>query len=829
MLPFALLGLAACSGGGHSSPTSSPASATPRPATIPVGGSSEGGLCKAAQFRLLPQPAATRQAQRLVARMSLAQETEVMHGVGLGGANGAVGSTAPILALGIPALNQEDGPGGIGDGTTGVTQLPAPIALAATFDPAAARCYGQVIGEEARAKGIELMYGPTVNLVRVPQWGRAFESLGEDPVLSGTIGHAEIIGTQRAGVMAEAKHFTVYNQETNRNTAADNAIVSDRVLHELYLKLWGDIATAHPAAVMCSYSTINSRPACQDRPLLHGFLDRLPGFHGFIGADFNALKQTVPAAKAGLDQEQPTDLHFGKQLIAAVHGGQVPRTVVDQAATRIVAQLCRFRLLTDYPTPAHDRVVATPQHDAVGARVAEESTVLLKNADHVLPLASHGSVAVIGPAAAADTAASGAGTAYVVPPSTVSPIQGMRTLAPSGVAVSYTAGLPTASQLIPIPATDLSPAYPPHGTGGPYSATLTAPTTGTYVIGLNSNRYFSSETLTIDGRVVFDNPDSTPPLTYTAAVHLEAGQKYRLEISSTSNALTWATPSMLQRSISAAAAAAAKADTAVVVVADPQESEAVDRTTLSLPSAQDELVSAVAAANPHTVVVVQAGAAITMPWLPDVAGVIDQWYPGQSDGDTMTRVLFGEVNPSGHLPVSFPRSDSVTPVARPRQFPGVGGTVQYSEGLNIGYRWWIDERRQPLFPFGFGLSYSPFRYGRPRVSTRLTPSGPIVQLREHITNTGSRSGADVAQLYIGIPAAGEPARQLAAYRRVSLAAGASTSLTMRLRGMQLATFNAGRWQIPAGSYHLYVGDSSATGQLRPAVRFRLSRAYFPAS
>lgn len=751
-----------------------------------------------------------------------------MHGVGLGGANGAVGSTKPIPALGIPALNQEDGPGGVGDGTTGVTQLPAPIALAATFDPAAARCYGQVIGEEARAKGIELIYGPTVNLVRVPQWGRAFESLGEDPLLSGTLGHAEIIGTQRTGVMAEAKHFTVYNQETNRNTPADNAIVSDRVLQELYLTLWRDIATAHPAAVMCSYSTINSVPACQDRTLIRDFLDRLPGFHGFVGADFNVRKQTVPAAKAGLDQEQPTDLHFGSRLIAAVRDGRVPRRIVDEAATRIVTQLYRFRLLSDYPAVAHDRVVTTPEHAAVGRRIAEESVTLLKNSGHALPLAGHGSVAVIGPAAAGATASTGAGTAYVVSPGTVTPIQGIRALAPAGVAVSYSAGLPGASHLTPIPAADLSPAYPPHGTGGPYSGTLTAPVTGTYVMGLDSNRYFSPETLTIDGHPLFVNPDSTPALTYTAAIHLVAGQHYRVEISSTSNALTWATPSTLQRSISAAAAAAASAHTAVVVVADPQESEVMDRTTLSLPSAQDELVAAVAAANPRTVVVVQAGAAVTMPWLPDVAGVLDQWYPGQSDGDTLARVLFGAVNPSGHLPVSFPTSDSVTPVASVRQFPGRDGTVQYSEGLNVGYRWWIDQRREPLFPFGFGLSYTSFRYGRPDVTTRLTHSGPIVRVRERVTNTGHRSGADVAQTYLGIPAPGEPLRQLAAYRRVSLAAGSSRTVTVRLRGLQLATFRAGRWQVPAGTYQVYVGDSSASAQLRPAVQFRLSRTYFPA-
>jgi beta-glucosidase len=774
----------------------------------------------------------------MLARMSLAQEVSLMHGGGLNaGPAGTTGASEAIPALKIPAVNQEDGPGGVGDFETGVTQLPAPIALAATFDRAAARCYGQVIGTEARAKGIELMYGPTVNLVRVPQWGRAFESLGEDPLLSGTLGAAEISGTQSAGVMAEAKHFAVYNQETARNTPADDAIVASRPLQELYLKLWRYVAAAHPAAIMCSYSTINHQPACQDRALIRGFLDRLRGFDGFVGSDYLATKSTVASAKAGLDQEQPSPRYFGKRLIAAVHSGRVSRRVVDEAVLRVLTQMYRFRLFSDYPTGNSHSAVPLTADAKVAQAVAAQGTVLLKNSGSALPLPKSGSVAVIGPAAAGETASSGGGTASVQSPGTVTPVAGLRAAAPPGVSISYTPGLPTTSQLSPIPGTDLSPSYPAGGPGGAFHATLNAPKTGTYILGLKSSLYFVPTSLSIDGHAILTNPDSHPLGTYTAAVNLVAGHRYSLSISGPSTALTWATPSVVAPRISAASQAAASASTAVVVVADGQESEAADRATLSLPSAQDQLVAAVAAANPRTVVVVQAGAAVSMPWLSSAASVVDQWYPGQVDGTALADVLFGAVDPSGHLPVTFPAassaglstpastptsSGSASPVGTPRQFPGVHGLVHYTEGLNVGYRWWEDTGHQPLFPFGYGLSYTQFHYAKPSVRVSRGPGGPVVTVRAPVANVGSRRGADVAQVYLAAPSgAGEPKRQLEAYRRISPRPGLLALATFKLRGLQLADYRNGHWQVPAGRYRVYVGDSSATAQLSPPATFSL--------
>ena len=795
------------------------------PAAHPAGGGSvTGGACTPTHFRLEPTTRAAAQARRLVGRMTLAQEVDLMHGVGLGGSPaGTTGGTAPIPALKVPGLYQEDGPGGIGDGDTGVTQLPAPIALAATFDRAAARCYGQVIGTEARGKGINLMYTPTVNLVRVPQWGRAFESFGEDPYLSGTVARAEIDGIQRSGVMAQVKHFAVYNQESNRNTPADDAIVARRTLQEVYLKVWRLLARSDPASMMCSYSTINGKAACQDGPLLSGFLRHQLHYGGFIGSDYNATHSTRTAVDAGLDQEQPGSDFFGDSLIEAVHEGEVSRSVVNAAATRILTQMYRFRMFTDDPSPRPRREVDSPADAQVARRIAEESTVLLKNAHRVLPLADKVDLAVIGPAAGGATVSGGDGTASVESPGTVTPLNGIRGRAASGSSITYTAGLPHLSALTSIPSADLSPAYPSGGTGGNFAATLTAPQTGTYVLSFTPGTIYQQVVLSVDGVPLISDPNTGPVSTYTGAVHFAAGSKHRISIAGPSGTLTWMTPSVVHPPIAAAAAAAAKAKTAVVVVGDGQESEAADRATLALPSAQNALIDAVAAANPHTVVVVEAGAAVAMPWLSKVEAVVDQWYAGQTDGRSLAAVLFGAVNPSGHLPITFPVSLAKTPVAARSRFPGVHGRVHYSEGRNIGYRWWIDTHHRPLFPFGFGLSYTRFRYGTPRVSVGGSTSAPVVTVTERITNVGQVAGADVAQVYLSFPkSAGEPERQLVAYQRFSLAPGQSAFAVFPLRGLALAYFAKHGWRIPAGRFGVRVGDSSAAAQLSKAEHFRLA-------
>lgn len=758
--------------------------------------------------------------------MSLQQEITLVEGHG--SSNPYVFYEPPIASLCIPQLGEEDGPAGVADGQTGVTQLPAGVGLAATFDPALARRYGTVIGSEERGKGAAVNLGPTVNIDRDPRWGRSFESLTEDPYLSGQLATAEINGVQSQGEMSQIKHYDVYNQETNRNTPQDNSIVSQRALHEIYLATFRvAIARAHAASVMCSYATINGSYACQDNYLLTTTLKQRWDFPGFVTSDYGALHSTNGILD-GTDQEQPENTYYGTPLMNDVMTGQIPRSVVNTAVSRVLTEMFRFNLFNNPPSGTTADSVTTPAHVAVATRVAEAGTTLLKNGGHTLPISPRhaGTVAVIGPSASPTPTDGGGGSAYVLPSGTVTPLQGLEAAAGGHTRLTYTQGLPTDGSLGAIPSTDLSPAYAATPFGGSYTGTLTAPETGTYVLALtNSCGCYTPTYLSLDGTQLIDNPGTPPQNVYSVAVPLTKGQTYTLAISGSSSALTWATPSELAPGIAQAVAAARAASTAVVVVSDDTESEATDRPGLSLPSAQDELVSAVAAANPHTVVVVNAGAPVTMPWLSQVSSVLDAWYPGQVNGTALAAVLFGRVDPGGHLPVTFPQSLSQVPASTPQQFPGVGGNVQYSEGLNVGYRWYDANHITPLFPFGYGLSYTSFAFSRLRVVKGVGGATGDVTVSATVTNTGSRFGTDIAQLYLGDPVpAAEPPRQLAGFQRVSLKAGQSERVTFTVTPQNEQWWQGGAngaWRQSPGAYRVYVGDSSALADLPLRGRFML--------
>jgi beta-glucosidase len=754
---------------------------------------------------------ASQRVSLLLPRMTLADKTSMVTGAG---------NIAAIPRLCVPAMNLQDGPNGVGDGLTGVTQLPAGVSLAATWDRSLAAEYGKVIGAEERGKGKTVNLGPTVNIDRDPRWGRSFEAYTEDPFLNAAITVPEIEGVQSQGVMSQVKHFAVYNQETSRNTPADNAIVSARALHEIYLPaFWAATQRAKAASVMCAYSTINGQAACQNQYLLRTTLDQRWAFPGFVGSDFFATHSTAASATAGLDQEMPAAAYYGRALAAAVASGQVAVATVNQMVTRILTQMFRFGDFDHPPAGSARATVTTPGHQAVSASVAEAGTVLLKNEGGTLPLkpAGGGSVAVIGPAASAAPADAGGGSAYVTSAFSVTPLQGLRAAAGPGTSVSYTQGLPADTSLRPIPGSVLT------GTG-----TLTAPQTGTYVLALKTTGRPAA--LFLDGAKILVNPGLPPATTYSVGVSLRAGQRYALQLSGGESArLTWATPSDLAPGIARAVAAAKAARTAVVVVSDDTESEAADRASLNLPSAQNELISAVAAANPRTVVVIDAGAPVVMPWISQVASVVDAWYPGESNGTALAAVLFGQVNPSGHLPVTFPVDLSQVPESSPAQFPGENGQVLYSEGIDVGYRYYDADEKTPLFPFGYGLSYTRFAYrglkitprqvrgGSPDPATaRHGPSHREVTVSATVTNTGRVAGSEVVQLYLGDPAAtGEPPRQLKGFSKVTLRPGQSTTVRFAVTGHDLSYWDdtADGWVVPDGQFGVYVGDSSALAGL----------------
>ena len=759
----------------------------------------------------------SQRVQMLLAKMTLADKINMVTGAGT--SQPYVFYISAIPSLCIPAMGEEDGPVGVGDGLTGVTELPSAVSLAATWDRALATQYGQVVGSEERGKGAMVNLGPTVNIDRDPRWGRSFEAYTEDPYLNAALTVSDIDGVQSQGEMSQVKHFAVYNQETNRNTPADDVIISQRAEHEIYFPaFWAATKQAHASSVMCSYSTINGQYACENDYLLHQTLDQRWKFPGFVTSDYGATHSTVASAEAGNDQEMPSAVFYGPALQAAVQAGQVAVATLNGMVSRILSELFRFNEFNNPPTGTTSATVTTPAHQATSAAVAEAGTVLLKNKGGTLPLkaAGGGSVAVIGPAASASPTYTGGGSAYVTAPFHVTPLQGIQAAAGTGTSVSYTQGLPADTSLAPIPGSALSPAYAPTGFGGTYTGTLTAPETGTYVLAFeNPCGCYSSVNLTLDGKELLANPGTPPVSTYSVGVNLVAGQTYTLQLSGGGESanLSWATPSDLAPGINDAVAAAKSASSAVVVVSDDTETEAADRPGLNLPSAQNELISAVAAANPHTVVVVNAGAPVAMPWLSQVASVVDAWYPGESNGTALAAVLFGSVDPSGHLPVTFPADLSQVPASTPAQFPGVNGKVLYSEGIDVGYRYYDANHETPLFPFGYGLSYTSFRFSGLRITRQ---AGRQVTVSATITNTGRVAGSDVAQLYLSDPAAAtEPPRQLKGFQKITLRPGQSCPVRFSLNSHDLSYWNsaANRWVVPAGQFGVYLGDSSALAGL----------------
>ena len=765
----------------------------------------------------------------------------------------------------LPALHLQDGPVGVGDGVGDVTLLPAPVDGAATWDTALMKQYGGVLGAEQWGKGVNVALAPTVNIVRDPRWGRAFESLGEDPYLSGQIAAADINGIQAAGPMAQVKHFAVYNQETNRNAPADNAIVSERAMQEIYLPQFAAaIKQGNAASVMCSYSSVNGPYACENGHLLNDILKGQMGFQGFVTSDWGATHSTVASANNGLDMEMPdSNLYFGTALKTAVTNGQVSQATIDDKVRRILTQMFAFGLFDKTQPGTKDSVVTSAAHTATALQVAEQGSVLLKNTASVLPLGtSTHSIAVIGDDAGGDAETQGGGSAAVNPDYTVTPFNGIKARAGAGATVSFYQGIQgSTGALPPVPSSVLTPstgtgtglsaqffngttlaapailsrndpnvdfnwAGASPGAGVPttnwsaeWTGSITPPTTGTYTFSLTSD---DGSRMYVNGNLVVNNWANQVSTTKTGTVALTAGQKATIEVDyyqsgSLSNAtLGWQVPG---QSLQDAAVAGAKSSDVAVVFVNKYESEGGDLSDIDLGAAQNNLVSAVAAANPNTVVVLNTGSAVTMPWIASVKGAIEAWYPGQEDGNAIAALLYGDVNPSGKLPVTFPNSLNDVPAHTAAQWPGTNNTVQYSEGIDVGYRWYDSQNITPLFPFGFGLSYTTFGYSG--LSLSNPDSNGNVTASFTITNTGTRTGSEVAQVYVGEPtSSGEPPKDLQGFQKVSLAAGASTTASVVLPARAFQYYGASGWVTPSGAATVYIGSSSRdirlTGTITPS-------------
>ena len=728
------------------------------------------------------QPVAARVAN-LLPRLTLEEKISLVHGKDNWTSGG-------VPRLGLPPLWMDDGPMGVreeGNGSynlTGgsddaATALPANLGLAATWNPQLAFDYGAVIGSEAYRRGKNIMLGPALNIQRTPLCGRNFEYMGEDPFLTSRIAVGYIRGQASEGISGTAKHFAANNQETQRNTV--DARVDERTLREIYLPAFkAAVQEGGVLSVMGSYNFLNGQHACESDFLLNQVLKKEWGFQGLVESDWGGVHDTKEAVFNGMDIEMPGRGNAGAQnylataYLTGLQDGTYPVATLDAKVARILTVMARLGLLdgTARRTPAPldaDHPLSTAEHQAVARRIEEEAIVLLKNGASLLPLDATAlkTVAVIGDNAQIKFAHSG-GSALIKAPYEITALDGIRRRVGPGVNVTFARG-------------------------------YIAPTGG-------------------GGRGRRGTPP--PPAADPAALVTEAVD-------------------------------AAKAADLVIYVGGlthdgGYDSEGNDRPDLKLPAGQDELLRQVLAANPKTVVVLLGGGAVEMPWIDQASTLLYGWYPGLEGGNALARVLFGDVNPSGKLPCTFPKQLADTPTAAggPEAYPGVrnpalppapaggagtrggGGNPlvpqsieTYSEKLLVGYRWYDTKKIEPLFPFGFGLSYTNFAYSNVHLVSRDTaPGGQEVIVQFDLTNTGSREGSEIAQVYVrqAKSTLERPEKELKGFVKVALKPGEKQTMSVRLDHDSFAYFDPAQsgWVAEAGDFQIIVAASSRDPRLQ---------------
>ncbi|MEU4094164.1 glycoside hydrolase family 3 C-terminal domain-containing protein [Streptomyces sp. NPDC026673] len=798
-------------------------------------------------------------------------------------------SLPALPEIGLGSLVMSDGPIGVrgvrwtADDPS--VALPSPTALAATWDPALARRTGRLLAQEARRKGVHVLLAPTVNLHRSPLGGRHFEAYSEDPYLTGEIGTGYVAGVQDGGVGTTVKHFVANDAETDRFTV-DN-VIGERALRELYLAPFEAIVrNARPWGVMAAYNSVNGTTMTEHHRLQNEVLREEWGFDGFVVSDWTAARDTVGALTGGLDVAMPGPRTvYGEALARAVRDGRVEESAVDTAVRNVLRLAARVGLLAGTPAAVPAELLpAAVDGPALAREIARRSFVLVRNEPFdgrpVLPLdpAAVRRLALLG-AAARDARVLGGGSAQVFPARVVSPLDGLRAALPEGTALTYAVGADPNGELAPAGAgfalraicrdaagAVLGRCALPGGhvqwmggdlpDGVTHEALHSVEVTGTFTPRESGPHHFGTRglggfRLVVDGAVVFDGvqtagPESGPfegmfgapvergRVELTAGVpvpvsltHLVPGTR-DAPVRAVVFSLVHGEPERDEDELIAEAVAAARdAEAALVVVATTErvESEGFDRADLRLPGRQDDLVRAVAAVNPRTVVVVNAGSPVEMPWREEVAAVLIGWFPGQEAGAALADVLLGAAEPGGRLPTTWPARLADAPVG---EVVPQAGTLRYDEGVFIGYRAWERSGARPAYPFGHGLGYTDWAYEGAYFTAAedLADGGPDIlgTVTVRLRNTGDRPGREVVQVYLAAPPddaaeAGRPVRVLAGFLPVELPAGAVTQarIPLRRRAAQIWDASEGGWRTLPGRYTAEVARSVADRRLTVPV------------
>ena len=781
--------------------------------------------------------------------------------------------------LGLPRLRMADGPIGVRHGGPATT-MAGGISLAASWDPALAAQEGTQIARDARAKGVHFMLGPAFNIYRAPMNGRNFEYMGEDPYLAVQIAVGYIQGMQSQGVSATAKHFMGNNSDFDRHNT--DSIIDERTMREIYLPAFeAAVKQGHVRSVMDSYNLTNGIHMTQNGYLNNEVLKKEWGFDGILMSDWTSTYDAVGAANGGLDLEMPSGKFLNREkLLPAIKDGSVSVATIDDKVRRILRVAIQFGWLdreqTDLSISRYNR-----EGDQVALQSAREGAVLLKNEGNLLPLKKDvvKSILVVGPDAYPAVPVGG-GSARVVPFAPVSFVQGMSDYVGNSGQVFYSPGIPTVSEMSA--ATFFSTAasggtaglraehftnadlagqpflmrtdehidfgppsrkmLPAEALSSRWTGYYTPAATGKYDVFVTSTGedggYYRAF---VDDKIVLDDWTVSKELLGVATLALDAKpHKVVLEHHGESRWLGGHLHMGIARQgsyvLPDAKKLAAKVDVVVVAAGfDPEsESEGADR-TFRLPPGQDELIQEMSAANKNTIVVLTSGGGVDMnEWIDRVPALLEAWYPGQEGGKVAAEILFGDVNPSGRLPATFERRWEDNPV-HDNYYPAAGTKrVIYKEGVFVGYRGYEHNGTKPLFPFGYGLSYTSFQYANVAVKPADANaksdgiSAPVFQISFDVTNTGTRAGADVAQVYVAeehakVP---RPTKELKGFARIELKSGETKTSTVTLSGRSFSYYDADakQWRADPGEFQILVGRSSQDIVLRGSLTLSAASA-----
>jgi beta-glucosidase len=841
------------------------------------------GIASALMPAVLAQaPHALTSAERqrideIVHKMTLAEKLDYIGGEDM--------TIRAVPSVGVRALQMSDGPVGVRqDSGFPSTTYAGGIGLAASWDRELAKRVGAGIGRDARARGINFMLGPGVNIYRSPRNGRNFEYFGEDPFLTSNIAVGYITGMQEQGVSSTIKHYVGNNSEFLRHDS--DSIIDARTMHEIYLPSFeAAVKKAHVGAVMDSYNFVDGVHSTQNPHINLDIMRKEFGFEGTIMSDWDATYDGVAAANGGLDIEMPHGGHMNRKVLEpAIKDGKVSEATIDDKVRHILSTAMMFGWLDRDQT---DTSISYVDHsnDETALDSARESAVLLKNEGDLLPLnkSQIKSILVVGPDAYPGAPVAG-GSAGVVPFHAVSPLEGITNALGDSATVFYDRGLPTISELArateftteanggksgltletfhndalsgaPASTTvanhinvtgisselkDNDPElaallFPEGKVSRRYTGYYSASSAGRYIVALEASGEGSNNRVFFDGKQLFDDWDLVRAFAPHVTLDLSAGP-HKIVVEEKQNyvvggKLRFAIVPEEKIVNERAKELAAKADVVVVAAGFDQDSEGEggDR-TFALPYGQDELIRAMADANKKVIVAVTSGGNVdSNAWRDRVPALLETWYGGQDGGRALAEILLGEVNPSGHLPATFERHAEDNPTfANYYPEPGTKRVV-YKEGIFVGYRGYEHNHVKPLFPFGYGLSYTTFKFASLAASPESAGANPQVMVTFDVTNTGSRKGAEVAQVYVSDDHAKmeRPERELKGFERVELAPGETKHVSVTLDARAFAYWNTStsKWTIDPGKFTVHVGDSVEDTPLSGSVELTSEAAH----